>query len=347
MNDGDKIDVKVLRELSLPLPLTAENFQELAGKAIIEKVAVGKQIFGAGDIDRKTIYLLDGDINLLDSSGNKVLVRSGTDNSRKPLANFQPRKHTASANTECKITRIDSDLLDILTTWDQVSGIEVSEIGDVAPEEGDQDWMTLILQEKAFLDVPAGNIQAMFMKMEEMPVKSGQRVVSQGDKGDFYYIIRKGSAKVTRESKSGDAITLAELTVGMAFGEEALVSGSERNASVTMDSEGLLMRLSAKDFVALLKDPMLNTVSMARAKELVESGSKFLDVRLEEEFSSNGIKGSLNIPLFMLRLQSDLLDQNISYVVYCDTGRKSSAAAFLLSERGFQTYVVQGGLLEE
>ena len=33
---SDKVDIKVLRELSLPNPLTPDNFQELAGKAKVE-----------------------------------------------------------------------------------------------------------------------------------------------------------------------------------------------------------------------------------------------------------------------------------------------------------------------
>ena len=32
------------------------------------------------------------------------------------------------------------------------------------------------------------------------------------------------------------------------------------------------------------------------------------------------------------------------YVVYCDTGRRSSAAAYILVERGFDAYVLTGGL---
>ena len=165
MNDGDRIDLKILKELALPHPLNAENFQELAGKASVEEITNGRTVFKKGDVDRKTIYLLDGDISLVDESGKKVLVRSGTEVSRKPIANFQPRQHTATAKTQCKITRIDSDLLDILTTWDQVSGIEVREIRKAKEEEVDRDWMTQMLREKAFLNVPPANIQAMFMKM--------------------------------------------------------------------------------------------------------------------------------------------------------------------------------------
>ncbi|HWW33432.1 MAG TPA: rhodanese-like domain-containing protein, partial [Steroidobacteraceae bacterium] len=38
------------------------------------------------------------------------------------------------------------------------------------------------------------------------------------------------------------------------------------------------------------------------------------------------------------------LDPKMPYVVYCDTGRRSSAAAYLMVERGFDAYVLTGGL---
>ena len=284
---SDKVDIKVLRELSLPNPLTPENFQELAGKAKVEKLASATQLFKAGDVDRKTIYLLEGDVKLLDSTGSKTMVRSGTENSRKPLANFQPRQHTAIAETECKVTRIDTDLLDILTTWDQVSVVsEVSDIEDIADDK-EEDWMTLMLREKAFKCASWKHSSYVYENGGSSRYQP-ERVVTQGDEGDFYYIIRKGTAKVTRDSKSGGSITLATLSLGMAFGEEALVSGAERNASVIMETEGSLMRLASKDFEELLKEPMLNSVSKKEAEELVEEGAKYLDVRLEEESSNNG-----------------------------------------------------------
>ena len=34
------------------------------------------------------------------------------------------------------------------------------------------------------------------------------------------------------------------------------------------------------------------------------------------------------------------------YVVCCDNGRRSSAAAYILGERGFDTYVLKGGIAE-
>ena len=348
MADRQLVDKTVLKTLVPPNALNAENFQELAGKAFVEEIPSGKAIFKLGDHDRKTTYLLEGSVELQAEDGPTTRLTGGTDVAKHPLANLQPRKHTAKAVTACKITRFDSDLLDILLTWDQLSGIEVSEI-QVEEEDDvdDSDWMTRILQSRAFLQVPPANIQAMFMRMQEVPMNKGEVVLKQGDIGDYYYIIKTGKAKVTRSSKTGSELTLASLKDGDAFGEEALLSEAKRNATVIMDSPGTLMRLSKEDFNALLKEPMLSWLDLAEAQELIKDGAKWLDVRLESEHENTGLKDSENIPLFMLRLKVDALDPNVPYIVYCDTGRRSSAAAFLLSERGFQAYCLTGGLMEQ
>ena len=186
----------------------------------------------------------------------------------------------------------------------------------------------------------------MFMRMQEVPVRTDEAIIKQGDDGDFYYIIKNGKAKVTRSSKTGSELTLAQLSDGDAFGEEALLSEAKRNATITMTSDGMLMCLSKEDFNGLLKEPMLSWISYEEGETKVQEGAVWLDVRLENEHQETGIEGALNIPLFMLRLKADALEAAKAYFVYCDTGRRSSAAAFLLSERGLETYVLKGGLME-
>ncbi|MEM7250544.1 MAG: cyclic nucleotide-binding domain-containing protein [Pseudomonadota bacterium] len=345
---GKLVDRGILRTLIPPSALNAENFQELARKAVEEEIPSGRFVFQIGDHDRKTVYLLSGEIELVDDAGAvQSVVKGGTKEARHPLGNQQPRQVGARAKGDITVTRFDSDLLDILLTWDQLSGIEVSHISSDASEdteEGESDWMTRILQSKSFLRIPPANIQAMFMRLQELPVKSGQVVVQQGDTGDYYYIISRGKCKVTRESASGSNVTLAELSGGDAFGEEALLSEGKRNATIAMETDGLLMRLSKDDFEELLKEPMLNQVDLDKTKEMVRDGAVLLDVRLESEHQASGLKGSVNIPLFMLRLKSDSLAKDKKYICYCETGRRGSAAAYLLSERGFDGYVLSGGL---
>jgi rhodanese-related sulfurtransferase len=48
-----------------------------------------------------------------------------------------------------------------------------------------------------------------------------------------------------------------------------------------------------------------------------------------------------------MRLKISTLDKSKKYVVCCDTGRRSSAGAYILSERGYSAYVLQGGINSE
>ena len=343
---AELVDKALLKTLVPPSALNSENFQELAAKTYVETVPAGKVLFKQGDMDKQKVYVLEGEVTLTAATGEATVIKGGTPAGKHPIANQQPRKHNAIAKTPAKIVRVDTDLLDILLTWDQLSGIEVGEIS-VETDQGDEggDWMTRILQSRAFLQVPAPNIQAMFMRIQEVPVKAGDVIIKQGDDGDYYYIIKNGRCKVTRTSKSNTQLTLATLKDGDAFGEEALLSDAKRNANIIMETDGALMRLSKEDFNSLLKEPMLSWVTNSEAESMVAAGDTlWLDVRLDSEHKNNGIPGSINVPLFMLRMKAETLDPAKKYILYCDTGRRSSAGAFLLSERGITAQCLKGGL---
>ncbi len=105
---------------------------------------------------------------------------------------------------------MDSDLLDVLITWDQTGSYEVGEISGGGVSNAD-DWMTVLLQTKAFHRIPPANLQALFMRMQHIACKAGDVVIKQGDEGDYFYVITKGSAVVTRETPMNRAgIKLAE-----------------------------------------------------------------------------------------------------------------------------------------
>jgi rhodanese-related sulfurtransferase len=104
------------------------------------------------------------------------------------------------------------------------------------------------------------------------------------------------------------------------------------------------MRLGKEDFRTLLNEPMLEWVDYAEAQSQVAKGAQWLDVRLPSEFENYHIKSALNVPLYFIRLKLKVLDRGARYIVCCDTGRRSSAAAYILSERGFTASVLKGGL---
>ena len=113
-----------------------------------------------------------------------------------------------------------------------------------------------------------------------------------------------------------------------------------------MLTDGVLMRLSKQQFLDILKKQLVHYVSHGLALEGIRSGDRWLDVRLAEEHANGGMEDSINIPLAAIRANTSRLDLETRYIVYCDTGRRSAAAAFLLTQRGFNVAVLEGGLNE-
>jgi rhodanese-related sulfurtransferase len=184
----------------------------------------------------------------------------------------------------------------------------------------------------------------MFKRMTSIKVAAGQTIIWQGGLGDFYYLIQSGTAKVTRVvDVSQPAVILAELSEGGAFGEEALVSDNKRNATVTMKTDGELLRLNKQDFVELLKAPIIKHVGLSEAQNKVKSGSIWVDVRLPSEYMFDHINTAINLPLNDIRHLAINLDKSKEYVLYCQTGRRSCAAAFVMAQIGLKVVVLAGG----
>jgi rhodanese-related sulfurtransferase len=121
----------------------------------------------------------------------------------------------------------------------------------------------------------------------------------------------------------------------MAFGEEALIADRPRNATITMLSDGRLMRLGKQDFVELILSQVLHPISYDAARRQVEDGSVWLDIRYPEDHAAGALTGSENIPVNMLRLQSNRLRKDFHYFVCGDDVAQCAIGAFLLAERGF------------
>ena len=336
------VDKKLLQELVPLNALSPERFRKVSEKIIVEEVLAGRYLFRKGDKDNQSIFLLEGKINLIDGF-RKVAseVEADTDMSRYAISNQQPRPLSARAVKKCIIARIDSGLLDVFLTWDQSSSAEVVEIG----ADDNQDWMTRILQTEAFIKIPPAMIQSLLIKMQSYPVKAGDVVIQQGDAGDYFYTIHEGRCVVTRkDSPDAEAQFLAELGDGTSFGEDALVSDKKRNATVTMLTDGLLMRLAKEDFIELLKNQLVKRVDYKQAAAMVDEDAVWVDVRTADEYEGGSFEDSVNMPLSNLRNEMSELVFNTKYIICCDTGRRSESAGFLLSHKGFDVYVLEGGI---
>ncbi len=339
-----KLDIAQLKSLSPLNGLKTENLREIHDKIELLEAHRGQKLFKKGDTEKQAVYVLSGVIALVDGGEVVQTIAGGAKAARSPISPVLPRQQSAVATGAVTYISIDSELLDVTLTWDQTGVYEVADLGAQKLKETG-DWMTAFLRIEAFQNIPPANIQTIFMRLQQVNYKAGDIVIKQGDEGDYFYVVSRGRCKVTRETSLNDQdIDLAELRVGRTFGEEALLSEAKCNATVTMMTDGALMRLGKADFQALLQEPMLDWLDQDEADKVVAAGGQWLDVRLPSEFKAFHKDGAVNLPLYLFRHKLNSLDPAKQYVVCCDTGRRSSAAAFVLKQKKFQVYVLRGGL---
>jgi CRP-like cAMP-binding protein len=120
------------------------------------------------------------------------------------------------------------------------------------------------------------------------PFLRGETILRQGTRGDWLYILARGSAEVRVASDDGRASTrLATLKPGDYFGEMGLMTGGERTASVIALSDCACYRLDKHEFVdVLVRRPQIaeeiaQTLALRRAE--LEAAKEGLNEQAKQE----------------------------------------------------------------
>lgn len=347
-----KASVKILKELEPIASLSEGRVGELAELCHVENVSKNADPFRTRGITGQAVYLIRGELALTHPDGSSSVLVGGSEEARYPLGRRGDALSGAKAITDIELVRIDDDLLDIMVTWDQLAAPDV-----VAKAKGGEqgklsltNWSIMSgmfsvsnLKYGAFSQLPSAHIDELLHRFKPVEVKKSDVVIREGAEGDFYYVIESGKCKIER-MVGGVSMLLAELKSGEAFGEEALVSDAKRNATVTMKTDGTLLRLDRKDFNALLREPLLHRIPMEEARQKIANGGQWIDVRYPSEYQYDKLTGAINIPLSEVRNAFGLLDKDREYVIYCQSERRSAAATFLLAQRGYRAFLLAGGL---
>jgi CRP-like cAMP-binding protein len=338
------VDINLVRKFAPLDTLALKKVEEVLEKSALQKVPAGRMLFKEGDKDKWTVYLLSGEVELNSSNGSTELIKSATDKALKPLAKGIPRAVTATSKTNVTVLIIDTELLNVLVNWNSPSSIEVSDFGD--EEDDEDDWMTRFLQSGAFIQLPAANMQSLLMKLEEVPLTKGKIVIKEGDTEDQnYYIIKQGQCIVSRlDSKSGKQKPLAILKSGVGFGEEALITGTARGASVSMKTDGVVLKLDKTDFIDLLVKPLIHIISKDEVAAIEDNVVTYVDVRSKIEYQKNGLENSIHCPVRNVREKISQLDPETHYIVYSNSENRASSVAFLFIQQDLYVSVLRDGI---
>lgn len=328
--------------------LSPDRLRELANVTVLERAARGSDPLAAHRGSGHSVFLLRGELLLMYEGGGTLVVVGSMGDGRHPLNRGGAKIGRSRAISEVELLSVEDEALDILVTFDQVAtgGAPGSAMAEAVRSDArlvSGIFSLSNLRHGVFARLPAARIEGMFARFERIGAKRGDVVIREGEEGDYYYVIESGRCQVER-MVGGVRVVLAELKSGDAFGEEALASEARRNATVTMATDGKLLRLGKQDFRDNLGEPLLQRVSYAEGLERMQRGAAWLDVRYPSEYRYDRLPGALNVPLNEVRNSFSVLDPAREYVVYCQSGRRSSAAAFLFAQRGFKVSLLEGGL---
>ena len=104
-----------------------------------------------------------------------------------------------------------------------------------------------------FTDLSDSDLTKIATKMVSREYGKGQIILLEESMGETFFIITRGTVKVTRLSDDGREVILAMLGESDFFGEMSLLDGEGRSANIVVNENAEVMTLSRRDFLECLE----------------------------------------------------------------------------------------------
>ena len=139
------------------------------------------------------------------------------------------RKHTVHTRRRAAVTSERSELL-ANVRWR--SAFEAVRRSEVKSPERTAEIVGVLRKHSLFAEWDEAVLEQISHAMREQMVREGDAVVTQGEPGDSFYIVRHGVASCTQQDGDGKVQEVARLEEGSYFGEIALLTQKPRQATV-------------------------------------------------------------------------------------------------------------------
>ncbi|MFT5691952.1 MAG: CRP-like cAMP-binding protein [Oceanicoccus sp.] len=326
-----------LRDVSL------KYHSQLASTLALKKIKKGEAIGRKSNISKSIHFLVDGTVEIRQSFDNRISINHESSQCQHSLESQVEQRGSIKATEDCTLLLANIEKLDeflassqelTMTYLDEEHLSLETEI--MIDDDFHEDWDDVFIRSPLAANLPSTTIHQLFSQLDDTHAELGESIVKSHSMGDYFYVIKHGTAEVQTASKGPFKGITVELTAGSYFGDEALVANTVRNASVTMLTDGILGRLDIEAFDSLIKQHLVTPVT----RKIFETSKKIkiIDVRLPIEYRNSHREGSENIPISALRHEMKHLQPSIVYIVFPDSDSRSELATYLLRQAGFQAY---------
>jgi rhodanese-related sulfurtransferase len=283
------------------------------------------------------VVLLEGGLHMLarDRGGEHLAILSVNEAAPEPAILY-----TIPDGAELRLTRFSTYLVIDGARLDDLLASRAEAQSLASLDDQVRERTAALLRADPFKRLTFAEVVRCAESMQAWNATAGEDIVVEGLPGEDFFVIESGRAEVVRRG-----MPVARLGAGATFGEEALLQDVARNATVRMVSDGRLLRLSRGDFDRLLRPGLVSMLDAAGARALLQlGGADIIDCRTEPEWELWRLPRARLIPLGEVRARARGLDPGRTYIVYCRTGRRATAAAFLMRQLGLQAHALEGGI---
>ena len=159
---------------------------------------------------------------------------------------------------------------------------------------------TLIQTVPLFSDLSDTSLKVITGKMVARSYDKEKMILVEESAGETFFLISKGTVKITRMSDDGREVILAILGEGDFFGEMALLDGEGRSANVIALEDAEVLTLQRSDFLDILE--RFPKIAIHLLKELT-TRIRYSDQQIES-LSLSGAEQ--RIALVLIRLAEEM-----------------------------------------
>ncbi|GBG30181.1 cAMP-dependent protein kinase regulatory subunit [Hondaea fermentalgiana] len=233
--------------------LSPQHISQAAAKFMVREYSAGERIISQGDKADELFLIAKGAVNFIaegeDGSKKKIRMMSANEAFGEFGLIFDtPRSVSVEAITDVVLLVLTRDVynkhkgdtcLKNLQRWVNATASSI-----VASGLREIDFLSDVGEKQL-------NLIGRLFRCEVLP--KGTTIIREGETGDRFYILSRGSLVVTTQDDLGLYVELTRLRPGATFGELSLLKDQPRNATITTLEECVLFSLGREEFGYFIK----------------------------------------------------------------------------------------------
>jgi len=265
------VESRVIRNLKrLPLVdvLDDELWTSVLPHLFVTQLEEGETLFRAGRSSENLYVVVEGELGLcFDIGGDEApleLQTRGKGDTAGDFAVLNGGEHivTAIAKRRTRLGCFPREAFELLT---DIAPDILAHVYDTAADLSHSVMMARVYRQ-LFGDIEAETLKALLETSTLHHLENGETLFEEQDQPDGLYVVIAGRFNVDTTDNKGETVRLAEVRTGETIGEFALLTESQRYASVYATRESMVAKLPRESFDSFI---MTNPSLLASVTKLL------------------------------------------------------------------------------